>query len=473
MEVSTIAAIATPPGHGGIGIIKISGPESIPIGLSVFRPIASAKEPGASSAFPSDSFVPNSRYLYYGNIIDDTTNRVIDEALFVVMRAPCSYTGDDIVEIQTHAGPVVLKAIIRSLLNKGVHLAEPGEFTRRAFLSGRIDLTQAEAVVDIINARSEKAIDMAMAQISGELNRIISSLRTSLLDILTYVEAAIDFPDEVGDSIDVKLLKARIEEELIFKIKALITRSNEQNFFREGLKIVIVGSPNVGKSSLMNRLVNKERSIVTDVPGTTRDFIEDSFVVSGLPIVLTDTAGIHESPDAIEQIGIDKAWDYISGADILLYTIDAGKPITSADVDLYKKFDHKEIIIVINKIDLTNEQIPFELPREWQNKKSRVISTSALYDKGISELKALIAEMILHSETTFEDRVIPNLRHKLLLEKALLSIETVKFGIDQSRPFELISIDLYSALDALSDITGETIKPDVLDNIFSQFCIGK
>lgn len=473
MEVSTIAAIATPPGHGGIGIIKISGPESIPIGLSVFRPIASSKVSGVSSALQPVSFLPQSRYLYYGNIIDDTTKRIIDEALFVVMRAPCSYTGDDIVEIQTHAGPVVLKAIMRSLLNKGVQLAEPGEFTRRAFLNGRIDLTQAEAVVDIINARSEKAIDMAMAQIAGDLNRIIASLRSSLLDILTYVEAAIDFPDEVGDDIDIESLKARIEGELIVKIKALIARSNEQNFFREGLKIVIVGSPNVGKSSLMNRLVNKDRSIVTNIPGTTRDFIEDSFIVNGVPIVLTDTAGIHSTPDAIEQIGIDKAWDYISGADILLYTIDAGRPVTSADFDLYKKLDHKKIIIVINKIDLTDDQISFELPQEWQDGKSHSIHTSALYDQGIKELKTLITEMILHSEIALEDKVVPNLRHKLLLEKALLFLETVKDGIGQSIPFELISIDLNSALVALSDITGKSVKPDVLDNIFNQFCIGK
>jgi tRNA modification GTPase len=474
MEVSTIAAIATPPGHGGIGIIKISGPESISIGLSVFRPIVASKGSGVSSgAHQSVSFLPQSRHLYYGNIIDDTTGRIIDEALFVVMRAPFSYTGDDIVEIQTHAGPVVLNAIIRSLLNKGVHLAEPGEFTRRAFLNGRIDLTQAEAVIDIINARSEKAIDMAMAQISGELSRIIGSLRSSLLDVLTYIEAAIDFPDEVGDEINVESLKDRIENELIARIKTLIARSNEQGFFREGLKIVIVGGPNVGKSSLMNRLVNKERSIVTDIPGTTRDFIEDSFILNGLPIVLTDTAGIHDSPDAVEQIGIDMAWDYISGADILLYTIDAGKPPTLTDLDLYKKLDHKKIIIVINKIDLTDEQIRFEVPQVWKDGESHIISTSALYDQGILELKTLIAEMILHSEVAIEDTAVPNLRHKLLLEKALMALESVNDGISQASPFELISIDLKSGLDALSDITGEDVKPDVLDNIFSQFCIGK
>ncbi|MDA3898139.1 MAG: tRNA uridine-5-carboxymethylaminomethyl(34) synthesis GTPase MnmE, partial [Desulfobacteraceae bacterium] len=465
MEVSTIAAIATPPGHGGIGIIKISGPDSIPIGLSIFRPIGSSGA-GRSSLNGPTSFSPQSRYLYYGNIIDDTSARIMDEALFVVMRTPCSYTGDDVVEIQTHAGPVVLKSIIRSLLKKGVRLAEPGEFTRRAFLNGRIDLTQAEAVIDIINARSEKAIDMAMAQISGDLNLAIASLCSSLLDVLTYVEAVIDFPDEVGGDIDVDFLKLRLEDELIGKIKKLIARSNEQNFFRDGLKIVIVGAPNVGKSSLMNRLVNKERSIVTDIPGTTRDFIEDSFIINGVPIVLTDTAGIHDNPDTVEQIGIDKAWDYIFEADVLLYVVDAGKPVTPNIIDLYRKLQPKKIIIVINKIDLPDDQIVYDLPQAWLDDTIQTIQISALYDQGIDELKAVIAETVLGTDVSLDDKVVPNLRHKLSLEKALMFLETAKGGFNQLIPFELISIDLKSALDSLSEITGENIKPDILDNIF-------
>ncbi len=474
MEVSTIAAIATPPGHGGIGIIKISGPESIAIGLSVFRPIASSNNANRDSDHRPAPFSPQSRYLYYGNVIDGFSERIIDEALFVVMQAPCSYTGEDVVEIQSHAGPVVLKAILGSLIKKGVRLAEPGEFTRRAFLNGRIDLTQAEAVVDIINARSEKAIDMAMAQISGELNLVIQSLRATLLDILTYVEAAIDFPDEVGGDIDVKSLIARIDEELMIKISKLIARSDDQNFLREGLKIVIVGAPNVGKSSLMNRLVDKERSIVTDIPGTTRDFIEDVFIVNGIPIVLTDTAGMHENPDPVEQIGIEKAWDYVSGADILLYTVDAGKSLSASSLDLFKKIRHKKVIIVINKIDLPEDQIRFDLPRQWQQAgKNEVIRISALYNRGIAELKALIAETALNSNLNVEDKVVPNLRHKFSLETALLSLETAREGLDRLMPFELVSIDLKASLDALSEITGEIFKPDILDNIFSRFCIGK
>jgi tRNA modification GTPase len=474
MEDSTIVAIATPPGHGGIGIIKISGPESIPIGLSIFRPIAFSPGFAHRSSHLPVSFSPESRYLYYGNVIDSNNPaRIIDEALFVVMRAPCSYTGEDIVEIQTHAGPVVLRSIIRSVIEKGIRLAAPGEFTRRAFLNGRIDLTQAEAVADLINARSEKAIDMAAAQISGKLNIHIASLSTSLLDIFSYVEAAIDFPDEVGDDINVSLLKQRLEFELIVKIRALIARSNEQSFFRDGLKIVIIGAPNVGKSSLMNRLVNKERSIVTDLPGTTRDFIEESFVISGVPVVLTDTAGIHEQADLIEQIGIEKAWDSLSGADIILFTIDASQPVTSDIFSLYNRIDQKKTFIVINKIDLVDDQKLLELTDAWTAKGVQCIQISALYDQGIHDLKSLIADSVLRSEVTLEDTVVPNLRHKLLLEKALLSLELAVDGFDRMTPFELISIDLKFALDALSEITGENIKPDILDNIFSRFCIGK
>ncbi|RLB84796.1 MAG: tRNA uridine-5-carboxymethylaminomethyl(34) synthesis GTPase MnmE [Deltaproteobacteria bacterium] len=474
MKVSTIAAIATPSGHGGIGIIKISGPESIAIGLSVFRPIAASNNSNSHSGHRPSSFSPQSRYLYYGHIVDADSRRIIDEVLFVVMRAPCSYTAEDVVEIQSHAGPVVLKAILRALIKEGVRIADPGEFTRRAFLNGRMDLTQAEAVVDIINARSEKAIDMAMAQISGDLHLVIQSLRSVLLNILTYIEAAIDFPDEVDGDIDVKSLISRLDDELIGEINTLIARSEEQSFLREGLRIVIVGGPNVGKSSIMNRLIDKDRSIVTDIPGTTRDFIEDAFIVSGVPVVLTDTAGIHENPDTVEQIGIEKAWEYISGADILLYTVDAGKPLTPNNLDLFKKIQHKKVIIVINKIDLPDEQIRFKIPRQWdQAGKNDCIRISALYNQGVEDLKALIAETALNSGLDVEDTIVPNLRHKFSLEKALLSLGAARDGLEKSIPFELVSIDLKSSLEALSEITGENIKPDILDTIFSRFCIGK
>jgi len=471
MKVSTIAAIATPSGHGGIGIIKLSGPQSIDIALSIFRPrrIVNGPRPDSDSLF--GSFSPQSRYLYYGHVVDESSKSVIDEALFVVMRAPRSYTAEDVVEIQSHAGPVVLNRILSVLVKKGVRLAEPGEFTRRAFLNGRIDLTQAEAVVDIINARSQKAIDVAISQVSGELNRIIKDLRASLLDILTYIEAAIDFPDEIGGDIDIASLTARLDSELLEKISKLIIRTEEKKFLREGLKIVIVGAPNVGKSSLMNRLLDKERSIVTDVPGTTRDFIEDEFIMNGVPVVVTDTAGMHDTPDPVEQIGIDKAWDYISGADILLFMVDAGSPFSPATNSLFSKMQHKKVIIVINKIDLPEDQQRFQLPVQWRQKPS--IQISALYNQGVDALKSLISEMVTNTDVVVEDKIVPNLRHKICLENALLALKRVRAGFNGALPFELISIDLKTALDALTEITGESVKPDILDHIFNQFCIGK
>lgn len=473
---STIAAIATPPGHGGIGIIKLSGPQSVDIALSIFRPKFASSQAGRDSATLSGPFSPKSRYLYYGHVVDADSENVIDEVLLVVMRGPRSYTTEDVVEIQSHAGPVVLKKILNALIKRGIRLADPGEFTRRAFLNGRIDLTQAEAVVDIINARSEKAVDMAVAQVSGELNRIIQDLRASLIESLTYVEAAIDFPDEVDADIDTAALAAHLDSAVFEKIHNLISRTNDQNFLRDGLKIVIIGAPNVGKSSLMNRLVDKDRSIVTDIPGTTRDFIEDAFVVNGVPVVVTDTAGLHETPDPVEQIGMDKAWAYISGADILLFTVDAGNPVSEAALTLFTKLEQaqKKIIIVVNKTDLPDDQQAFQFPAQWQEKEN-ITSTriSALYNRGIDELKSQISNLVFNSDITIEDKIVPNLRHKLCLENALSALKKASDGLEQSLPFELIAIDLTTALDAVSEITGETVKPDILDNIFSRFCIGK
>lgn len=464
MDNSTIAAISTPAGSGGIGIIKISGPKAIDIALTVFKP----KSPRKISE--KTRFL-KSRRLYYGHVVDADSDRIIDEALFVIMRAPCSYTAEDVVEIQSHAGTLVLKSILKTLTHKGARLAEPGEFTKRAFLNGRIDLTQAEAVIDIINARSASAIDMAMAQLSGELKQIIESLRSEIIEILSFIDASIDFPDDVDDTIDVDGLVKRIDKNLIFKIKNLIQHYETENFLREGLKVVIVGGPNVGKSSLMNRLINKERSIVTDIPGTTRDFIEDSFITKGVPIIVTDTAGMHDDPDPVERIGIDKAWEYISTADIILFTVDAGKSVQPNDVTLYEKFRDKKTIIVINKTDLPEEKICFTLPSEWTEVQR--IETSALYNQGIDDLKDLIAKIAFKSVLDIRQKIIPNLRQKNALEKAFASLTAAVKGLRLSSLFELISIDLRSALDSLSEITGNTVNPDILDTIFSRFCIGK
>jgi len=471
MTNHTIAAISTPAGYGGIGIIKLSGPDAIPISLSVFKPRhVSTDQRTVNGSCPEDAF-PVSRHFYYGHVIDDNLDRHIDEALFVVMRGPRSYTGEDVVEIQTHSGPFVLKTILTALIQKGVRLADPGEFTRRAFLNGRMDLTQAEAVIDIINARSARSIDLAMSLVAGGLKQEIECLRDSIWTVLSFVEALIDFPDDMDGESDAAAMISSLEKQVIPQIQTLIARHDEQHFLRDGLKVVIAGGPNVGKSSLMNRLINKERSIVTDIPGTTRDFIEESFTAKGVSIVLTDTAGIRDNPDSVEQIGIEKAWEAISGADIVLYALDAGKAIHVNDLSLFERLANKKMIIVINKTDLPDDHILLSLPNEWVS--IETVRISALYNLGIDDLKEKIAQMSFSSEVCSEQNIVPNLRHKQCLEKSLQSVEDARSGFLNSIPIEMISIDLRSAMDALSEITGEVVKPDILDAIFSRFCIGK
>ncbi len=420
---------------------------------------------------PENAHCFKSRRLYYGHIVDTKTDRIIDEVLFVIMRAPYSYTTEDVVEIQSHAGILVLKTILTILIHNGAQLAEPGEFTRRAFLNGRIDLTQAEAVIDIINAKSGSAIDMAMAQISGALKKTIESLRSEIIDILSFIDASIDFPDDLDNTTVVSGLVKRIEENIIFQIKNLIRHYENENFLREGLKVVIVGGPNVGKSSLMNRLINRERSIVTDIPGTTRDFIEDSFITKGIPVIVTDTAGMHDNPDPVERIGIDKAWESISTSDIILFTVDAGKSVNPTEMALFEKFRNKKIIAVINKTDLPEEKISFNRPTEWGE--VQYVEISALYNHGIDDLKDLIAKTAFESVSGMGQKIIPNLRQKNALEKAIASLTAAVAGLRQASLFELVSIDLKSALASLSEIVGDTVKPDILDNIFNRFCIGK
>ena len=470
MKMHTIAAISTPAGSGGIGIIKISGPEAIPISLSIFKPKSPSTRQGTILP-PTEKEFPISRHLYYGHVFIENFDKVIDEALFAVMREPHSYTGEDVVEIQTHAGYIVLQTILNTLIHKGARIAEPGEFTRRAFLNGRIDLTQAEAVIDIINARSARSVDMATPLMSGELKHQIKTLREILWNALSFIEAAIDFPDDMDGEIDPVPLFSQIENEVVPKIQTLISHYAEFNFLREGLRIVIVGGSNVGKSSLMNRLINKKRSIVTDIPGTTRDFIEDSFISNGTSIIITDTAGIRDNPDPVEQIGIEKAWDIVSEADMILFMLDAGNEITSRDISIFERLASKKKLIVINKIDLPREQICLSLPETWVM--TEAVRVSALYNQGIDDLKEKIDRMVISSEFQPEHKIIPNLRQKQCLENALHALNDAQNGFFNALPFETISIDLRSAIKALSEITGEDVQPDILDAIFSRFCIGK
>ena len=462
MDTATIAAIATPAGHGGIGIIKVSGPAAINAALSIFQ-----RKP-AKGETPDRGWIPESRRMYYGHIIDPAANRFLDSVMLVVMRAPSSYTGENVAEIQAHAGPLVLKSILQLLLSRGVRLAGPGEFTRRAFLNGRMDLTQAEAVIDLIHARSVTGIDLAIQQLYGNLKSEIESLRNALLDILTELEAAIDFPEDVAEGPSGAAAAERLDQLVISPIRRLVQQHEDRSWLREGLKVVIAGSPNAGKSSLLNRLVNRDRAIVTDFPGTTRDLVEDGVIIGGVPVVITDTAGIRQNPDPIERAGIDKAYASIEAADVILLVIDTNQSIEPAYDGFMERFQHKHIVLVLNKIDLPGQ---LSLPAGWEA--FPVVRVSAKYNRGVDRVKALLASYADDWEASGINDIVPNLRQKQALEKSLASLEIAKRGMLENQPPDLIVIDLQETLSAIQEITGEQVRPDILDRIFEQFCIGK
>lgn len=451
MAEDTIAAIATPVGSGGIGIIKISGHQALSIAAALFRPFR--KHTG---------FFPESHQLYYGHIVND--EQILDEVLLAVMKAPHSYTGEDVVEIQAHAGTFLLKSILESVLKQGARLAHPGEFTKRAFLNGRIDLTQAEAVMDLICAKSTRSLDIAAAQLRGGIREEIEAIRQSLLSVLSAIEAGIDFPEDMGDDISAEQTIAQLNA-AVFRIREMISRYRDGHVLKEGLKVLVIGRPNVGKSSLMNRLLGRDRVIVTPIPGTTRDLIEESLTIQGIPIILADSAGLHEGGDLAEQIGMEKTCQYIDEADLILFMLDASALMTPEDWQIYEKIRDTQMIAVINKSDLTNEIHRPELPHP-------IVCISALYNKGLDALKEQIAQICL-GKATEEHRAIPSLRHKLALERSLESALAAINGLQENIPFELISIDLQESLNAIDEITGQTIGEDMLDQIFAKFCIGK
>jgi tRNA modification GTPase len=475
MDNSTIAAIATPVGRGGIGIIKLSGSKALSIAAALFSPAGSeaAAHPEASrssKANTGDDF--KSQRLYYGHIIEPGSRRIIDEVLLAVMKAPRSYTREDIVEINAHGGQVAVNAILELVLRHGARIAEPGEFTKRAFLNGRIDLTQAEAVIDIINARTDKALQMAAAQVNGQLKRSVERIREFLIELLTRTEAGIDFPDDVPEIIDPKATRQEIERHVINPLRRLIQQHVDGNVLRDGLKVAVVGRPNVGKSSLLNCLVKKERAIVTATPGTTRDSIEETLSIKGIPIVLVDTAGLHDTDDPIETIGIQKTIENINGADLVLFMVEAHCSLTAADHKIFEQLGDKPRIVVLNKIDLVGAGNCIDLPDRWKPNDS--VQISALYDHGIGPLKNLIFETGFGKKPIdLQEGIIPNLRQKLLLEDSVRAAEAVGRQLDDGIPVELVAIDLQEAIDALGQVIGSSVKVDLLDQIFSRFCIGK
>jgi len=474
MDISTIVAIATAPGKGGISIIKISGPEAISIARDIFYPAKSSLAKTATkdeSKYKLPEF-PKSHCLYYGNIVDPHSGCIVDEVLLSVMKAPRTYTCEDVVEINAHGGPVAVHAIVDLVLKRGVQIAQPGEFTKRAFINGRIDLTQAEAIIDLINARTDKSLRAAASQVGGRLKAEVESIRNFLIELMTHNEAAIDFPEDVEDTGDLKSWLPGLYKNVVDPLKKLLRQHTDGKIIKDGVRIAIVGRPNVGKSSLLNRLVQKDRAIVTAVPGTTRDVIEETLNIQGVPVIITDTAGLHDSNDPVETIGMEKTLEHLNGCDLVLLMIEANHPATPEDQQIYEHIHSKPKIIVINKIDLLNTKTQTEIPKDWQARGQ--VDISALYDQGIDFLKEKIISVISGKcAIEIEEEIIPNLRHKQLLDISLATAEDIVQGLESGFSPELAAISIQEAVDSLGEILGENVKVDVLDRIFSEFCIGK
>lgn len=457
----TIAAIATPPGEGGIAVIRISGKNALKILSNLFK-----------RGTDVSVFEMKSHRLYRGQVFDPESRMVVDSVLSVFMKSPHSYTGEDVAEIHCHGGYLLSKKILELLFRQGLRPARPGEFTFRAFLNGKMDLTQAEAVADVINAQTEESLKQAELQIEGVLSQQIGEFKEIVLDTLAEVEAQVDFPEEGIDPIVKNTLTQRTEE-LIERIDKLLSTYEQGRILKHGVYTAILGKPNVGKSSLLNQLLMKERAIVSPYPGTTRDFIEESVDVKGIPLRLVDTAGLRATADEVEKLGVELAKKKGKEAELIIAVVDGSVKLDEDDFEVLKDIEASKSILVINKSDLAAE-IAEEYISEFIPKE-RIVKTSAKLGSGIEELKSKIRDVLLGKESRMEgaEVVITELRHKLALQKANENLMSFLKALEMGESPEFLAVDLRFALDSLGEITGETTTEDVLGRIFSKFCIGK
>lgn len=454
----TIAAVATAMTASGIGIIRISGPDSRAITEKIYRSKGGKKR---IEEVPTHT-------INYGFIWDG--EEMIDEVLVMVMDGPRSYTGEDTVEIDCHGGVLAMKRVLETVVKYGARPAEPGEFTKRAFLNGRIDLSQAEAVIDVINAKNEYALKSSVSQLRGAVQKVIREIREQIIYQIAYIESALDDPEHI--SIDG--YGERLQEEtgaIKEKINRLLDTVKEGKLMKEGIKTVIVGKPNAGKSSLLNILVGEERAIVTDIAGTTRDILEETIVLHGISLRMIDTAGIRDTEDVVEKIGVGKAIEYAKDADLVLYVVDASIPLDENDREIIKLLEDKKAVIILNKTDLKQVVEEKDL-RELAD--HPVVSISAKEEEGIDRLEQQIKEIFFEGNLTFNDEIyITNVRHKAALEEAKRSILLVEDSIEMGMPEDFYSIDLMNAYEALGSIIGEAVGEDLVNEIFSKFCTGK
>ena len=455
----TIAAIATAPGEAGIGIVRISGDKSIEILKKVFKP----KKNVEINEIPS-------RMVVYGHAVD-RSGAVMDEILAIIMRKPYSYTTEDVVELHCHGGIVPVRRIMEEVLRSGADIAEPGEFTKRAFLNGRIDLAQAEAVIDVITSKTETGLNAALNQLEGELSKEIRDIMAKLLSMLAHIEASIDFPEHDVEEMTVNSIKNMLIEAKAATV-ALAESFDEGKIVRDGLNTAIIGSPNVGKSSLLNVLLKENRAIVTEVPGTTRDIIEEYLNIGGILIRLIDTAGIRETEDIVERIGVERTKGAISNSDLVILVMDASNELLREDNEIIDLIKTKQVIAVLNKTDLglvMNKKYLTDLFGE-----DNVIEMSVKNRVGIDKLEERITGLVLHGKLSISrNNMVTSIRHKSLLDRALENMERALSSIENEIPVDLISVDIREAWSSLGAITGDTVDEDIVKEIFIKFCIGK
>ncbi len=456
----TIAAIATPPGVGGIGIIRVSGSKARDIARLLFRPSKKI------SHFKA-------RHLYHGDIVSPETGLVIDEVLVSLMIKPHSYTGEDTLEINCHGGSVILQTVLYEIVRAGARLAEPGEFTRRAFLNNRIDLSRAEAVFDMITAKTEAGLELAVSQFKGRLAEKIGTIRSAIVDLLAMLETSIDFSDEDVAVMDPSESADQLQM-IIQDLNDLSSTYRDGKIYKDGISAVITGRPNVGKSSLLNRLLGERRAIVTPIPGTTRDFIEETINIRGIPVRLADTAGIREPENLIEKEGIEVVREKLVSADIVIVVLDGSVALTSEDIEIVKENMDRKLLAVINKADLQHVLNDGDLMQHLSGEVPPPLWISAKYGDGISELKDSVhALMLTRSADHPAGFIITNIRHKTAIEKAATLLSEARESILKNRSPEFAAFDIREALDCLAEITGKTTNEEILDRIFSTFCIGK
>ena len=458
MEFDTIAAISTALGEGAIAIVRVSGEDAIEKVNRIFK--------------GKDLTAVSSHTIHYGHIVDLDTNQVIEEVMVSIMRAPKTFTREDIVEVNCHGGLVSVNKVLQLILAQGVRLAEPGEFTKRAFLNGRIDLSQAEAVMDLIRAKTDRAMNVAINQMEGRLSKLIGRLRQEILETLAHVEVNIDYPEY--DDVEEMTHRILIEKatHVQNEIEKILETSKQGKILREGIATAIIGRPNVGKSSLLNSLVQEKKAIVTDIAGTTRDVIEEYVNIRGVPLRLIDTAGIRETEDIVEQIGVERSKEMMSQADLVLIVVNYSEPLTNEDEELFRAVQGKDFIVIVNKTDLP-QRIEMERVTELASEK-RVITTSLIEEKGVDESEKAIADLFFEGTIESADMTyVSNARHIGLLTQARKTIGDAIAAIENGVPIDMVQIDLTRTWEILGEITGDTVHESLIDQLFSQFCLGK